>query len=281
MSGPPPPDGAPPPADPWEGAPGDPLTAWVGSAAVPPSDRERELRRRFVDETLDLPLAERPGPAVPVTAVPVTAVPVPYRPPPVYNPPPPAPPAPPARRRKWPWVLLIMAMLCTGCCGGCALWVRPFLQQYPATASTTATVTGLTIVDDKAATRTAQALLKRIGTEQIDEQRFTIVYADANNAQRKIMLAGTTRFVGDPAKDLDAALDRLTPDLALTNRRQVAPGPLGGQQRCGTGKLDGRVVSVCAWADHGSVAVAAFLARDVDASSVMLQAIRAAVIQRG
>lgn len=237
---------------------------WVGSASVP----------RY-EETLDLPVHERVPPAPPE----IRYVPVPvYGPPPRY--------APPQvimkrRRRKWPWVLGFFALLCLGCCGGCVAWARPYYEQYPATAVTTAAVTGLKIVDDTAATRTGERLRGAVESSQLDEARFIIVYADQTNRQSRVTVFGTTRFVTDPKKDLDAALGKLTDDLQLNGVREVDAGPLGGEQRCGTGKLDGKAVALCAWADHGSLGVALFAGRSVEASHDRLQDIRNAVIQRG
>ena len=118
-------------------------------------------------------------------------------------------------------------------------------------------------------------------SSQLDEARFIIVYADQTNRQSRVTVFGTTRFVTDPKKDLDAALGKLTDDLQLNGVREVDAGPLGGEQRCGTGKLDGKAVALCAWADHGSLGVALFAGRSVEASHDRLQDIRNAVIQRG
>jgi hypothetical protein len=246
-------------------------TKWIGSSRVPDSDNERERRRRFADETLDLPIAEQPEPEVRYVPVPVH-----YPPPPGY----PYQPRPP-KRRKWPWVLLIMTILCVGCCGGCAAWVQPYFQQYPASATPTATVTGLTVVSDQTLTAEGNRLRgESVESEQFGEGRFTVVYADAGDRQRRVLLFGATRFIQNSGKDLDAALDRLGASVALANRREVDPGALRGEQRCGTGRFRNAPVAVCAWADHGSIGIALFTGRDVDASGLLLHQIRSAVISR-
>jgi len=254
--------------------PDDP-TRWIGSSPVPESDKERERRRRFADETLDLPTAE-PEPEVRYVPVPVPV----HYPPPQYQQPM-YPHGRPPKRRKWPWVLLIMAMLCLGCCGGCAAWVQPYFQQYPASATVTATVTGLTVVNDPALTTEANRLRREsVETEQFGEGRFTVVYGDAGDRQRRVVLFGATRFIQNSGKDLDAALDRLGPSVALANRREVDPGAMRGEQRCGTGRFRNTAVAVCGWADHGSIGIALFTGRDVDASALLLHQIRSATIQR-
>jgi hypothetical protein len=272
---------------------------WVGSAGVP-SERKRRLG---TDDTLDLPIDERvppPPPEIRYVPVPVPVHPPTHPPrglppgghpprghhPPRGYPPPagygPQPPLPQyrRRRRKWPWVFLFFALLCLGCCGGTYTWARPFYDQYPATASTTAAVAGLTIVDDASAERTADRLRKAIDTDQLDEDRFTVVYADQRNKQSRVTVFGTTRFITDPKKDLDAGLGKLADDLRISGLRELDAGTLGGEQRCGTGKLDGKTITLCAWSDHGSIGVALFTNRSVEASSPLLHDIRAAIISR-
>jgi hypothetical protein len=223
-------------------------TKWIGAAPVP----------RKLPDTLDLP-AEEPV----------------YEPRVAYR-----PPAPPRRRRKWPWVFAFFALCCLGVCGGCVAYVKPFYDQYPATAATGATVTGLTVVHESASTGTARRLSERIGTGQLDESRFSVVYAEAGNSRKRATVFGGTRFVVDPPKDLGTSFDKLRGELALNGVQDVDPGPLGGVQRCGTGRLDGRTVAVCAWADHGSLGVGLFTGRSVADSAPLLQAIRAAIIRR-
>ena len=246
---------------------------WIGSAALP-------VRR--LDDTLDLPIDERVPPPPEIRYVPVPVYPPRYGPPPPvrYAPPPPryAPPQYRKRHRKWPWVLLTMALLCGGCCGGAFLWSKSIYDQYPATAVTDAAVAGLTSVEDASADKIVDRLRGTIDTEQIDEARFSVVYRDTS--RRRVTVFGTTRLVSDPKKAIDASMTQLTGQLQLTDVHKVDAGPLGGQERCGSGRLDGRSVAVCAWADHGSMGVGLFAGRSVEGSAPTLQEIRAAIIQR-
>lgn len=246
---------------------------WIGTAALP---------ARRLDDTLDLPIEERVPPPPEIRYVPVPVYPPRYGPPPRNGPPPRVPPhIPPQyrrKRRKWPWVLLTMALLCGGCCGGAFLWSKQIYDQYPASAATDATVAGLTAVEDATAAQVVSRLRGSIDTEQIDEARFSVVYRDTN--KRRVTVFGTTRLVADPKKAIDASMTRLTDELQLTDVHKVDAGPLGGQERCGTGRLDGRSISMCAWADHGSMGVGLFAGRSIEASSPMLQEIRGSIIQR-
>jgi hypothetical protein len=238
----------------------DRTTKWIGAAPVP----ER------LPDTLDLPaheqVYERPRYAPPPS-------------PPRYAPPPYA--LPRRRRRKWPWVFAFFVVCCVGACLGVFAYVKPFYDEYPSTATTTATVTGLTPVRDTALADAARRLSKTIDTGQIDESTFSVVYAESGNSRKRAVVFGSTRFVADPPKDLGTSLDKLRGDLELTGVRDVDAGVLGGVQRCGTGQLDGRGVAVCGWADHGVVGVGLFTNRSVTDSATLLQTIRGAIIRRG
>ena len=250
---------------------------WVGSASVPQGDPNR--RRRQFEDTLDLPVVQEPAAPPQIRYVPV---PVPGPPPPhgAYPPAGYQPPRYRRRRRKWPWVMLLLAALCLGCCGGAVAWAKPYWDQYPATAVPGATVPGLTKIEDSTAKRNADRLRKSIDSDHLDEADFTAVYQDVDNRQQRVTVFGATRFIVDPERDLDASLRKLTADLQLKDVREVDEGPFGGHQRCGTGRLAEQAISVCAWADHGSIAVALFTRRTLEESGPMLHNIRGSLIQR-
>jgi hypothetical protein len=251
-------------------------TRWIGAAPVPEGEGKR--RRRLRDDTLDLPAEERAALEAPeIRYAPPR---VEYAPPPRYGPPV-GYREPRRRRRKWPWVFAFLALCCVGGCLGAFAYVKPFYDQYPATATTTATVTGLTVVPDTALSSAARRLSKTIDTGQLDEATFSVVYAESGNSRHRVAVFGSTRFVADPPKDLTDTFGKLGGDLALSGVRDVDAGPLGGVQRCGTGRLDGRGVAVCGWVDHGSVGVGVFTNLSVTDSVPLLQTIRAAIIRRG
>ncbi|WP_432979161.1 hypothetical protein [Dactylosporangium sp. CA-233914] len=60
----------------------------------------------------------------------------------------------------------------------------------------------------------------------------------------------------------------------------VDAGPLGGTMRCGTTKVDDSDLSVCGWADNGSLGVALFSGRNVADSAKSLLELRSAVEHR-
>lgn len=191
----------------------------------------------------------------------------------------PRPPAPRRRRRRWPWWLLFWFLLAATCCGGVTLWGKPFIDEYPASIAAEADVPGLSRSKDDGRQKTADALLGKVESEQWDEASYAVLYTDSR--QRGATLLATSRFVWDPEKDLTARFATLTGDLKITGDAEVDAGTLGGYKRCGAGTLAGRSVSVCGWADHGSLAVGIFGNRSVDESSALLDTIRGAVLKRG
>jgi hypothetical protein len=246
---------------------------WSGSAPIPPVDPydgplDPYDRGLVEDRTLDMPPEELPR----------------ARPPAVWTPPPGwAPPGwvpPPGwvrvRRRRWPWVLLVITMLTVGCCCACPAYLaRPFFDQYPASVSLPAEAAGLVRLDDADSRQVAQDLRRRVRSEYwfVDDV-FAGVYRSPG--QDPITLAGATRFILDPAGDLESGLGKLS-KLAVTDVRAAGAGPLGGELSCGNAG-SGKVV--CGWADHGSIGVGVFPGRSTTESAQLLRDLRAAIVTR-
>ncbi|MFI5916613.1 hypothetical protein [Dactylosporangium sp. NPDC051541] len=294
----------PPDESPTQRQPASPT--WVGSAKVPPGGSRR---RRNWEDTLDVPepietrsqprTRELPAvpeaPPLPPPAPPrrekrekppkiqyVPVVPPGYGPlPPGYRPGPfPPPPQYRRRRRKWPWVMLFLLVLCAGCCGGSYAWARPWWVQYPASVNVDAGVTGLTKLNDAATKKTAEQLQTALTSDHLDEDGFTVAYQDTADGRAKIVVFGATRFITDPARDLDASLRKLGAKIPVSNVREVDPGVFGGEKRCATSRFEGKAATVCGWADHGVIAIAVFAGKSTDAASDAMQNIRASIVNR-
>jgi hypothetical protein len=261
---------------------------WVGSASVPPGGSRR---RRQWEDTLDLPAAPRTVPLPPEPAAPpppqIRYVPVPQYgpPPPGYRPPPPgyAPPPPPGyrrRKRRWPWVMLLLFALCAGCCGGSYAWARPYWVQYPASVQVDATVPGLTRTNDAGAKKAATDLQKALTSDHLDESGFTVTYTDASNKSLRVLVAGATRFITDPTRDLEASVRKLPPALQVGTVRDIDPGTFGGEQRCAAARFDGRSATVCGWADHGVIALAVFPGKSLEQAAALTHNIRGSIVRR-
>jgi hypothetical protein len=177
--------------------------------------------------------------------------------------------------------MLFLIALCAGCCGGSYAWARPYWVQYPASVNTTATVPGLTRIDDASAKNSAEQLQKSLTSDHLDESGFTVAYQDASNKQQRVLVFGATRFITNPTRDLEASIHKLGTKIQVSDVREIDPGVFGGEQRCAAARLDGRSATLCGWSDHGVIAIAVFQGKQLEAASLAMQNIRGSIIQRG
>lgn len=94
--------------------------------------------------------------------------------------------------------------------------------------------------------------------ELLDGEPTSAVAAAYTTAdeQYSALVGGVSGKITDPK----ATLDRLFATLPrLSGVKPTRPGPMGGDARCGKGETQGVNVEVCAWADHHSVGMVAFL----------------------
>jgi hypothetical protein len=183
--------------------------------------------------------------------------------------------------QRWPWLVLTLVLQALLCGGALFAVNSPYADQYPSSVEVNSQVPGLIRVSDPARQQLAQRLLAKLQSDSLDEQGFVALYADAANRQRQVTLFGTTRLISSPSRDLDNTMQQLVGDLQLAEVRAFEPGPMGGDQRCAQGRLDGRAITVCGWADHGSLAIGMFTGRTDVEGAAMLQTVRARVLRRG
>jgi hypothetical protein len=197
--------------------------------------------------------------------------------PPGWRPPPGYVAVPVRRRRKWPWFLLL-SVLC--CCGVPGYFAQPFWEQYPASATTPATIADLSLRQDAASERTADRLRAATRVEYaFAESTFAAVYGDGRG--KRVTVFGATGLRFDPDGDVTHEIARLTDRYGLTEIRAVAADRRGEQRRCGVGDDDGNGVVVCSWADHGSVGSGVFTRLNVEDSSRLLSQVRDSILTRG
>ncbi len=131
------------------------------------------------------------------------------------------------------------------------------------------------------ATETAEYLRDAIDTEVNLSDSVGAVYWDGTNQDRSILFAGGGVRLWAPASGLDDAFKVITDDTGgVRDVRTVPAGPLGGVMHCGTTKTDQGDISVCGWADHGSLAVALFPNRGIGESAKLMLDMRTAMERR-
>lgn len=191
-------------------------------------------------------------------------------------------PESPARRRRTVMLAATAVALVAGlgvtAMYGPAAW--RMYQQKDATLSTPEAVAGLRLDDSQRARDTADYLQTALAAAVPVSDTVGAVYTDDEAPTRSIIFIGGTAVLRAPEKDLDRAL-QLPADAAnkVEDVRSMPAGELGGVLRCGR-TTGADALTVCGWADHGSLAIAMFPGRSLEESARLLLAIRAAVQHR-
>jgi hypothetical protein len=194
----------------------------------------------------------------------------------------PAPAAASPRRRRTRLIVL-GSLAAAGLVGvaflGTASW--RILQQKDAKLDTPAEVAGLRLDESERAKTTADYLRTAIGARIDLDESMGVVYADPTSADRSVLLFGGTTLLWSPEKDLDSLFDLLADDTgAVTGLHEVPAGDLDGVMKCGDSTAPEGDLTVCGWADHGSVVIAMFPGRAQDESAKLLREIRGTIKTR-
>ncbi|MCY1141669.1 hypothetical protein OWR29_27040 [Actinoplanes sp. Pm04-4] len=127
--------------------------------------------------------------------------------------------------------------------------------------------------------RTADYLRTALAAEVDLDHTYGAVYNESPD-KNVLFLAGTG-LIWTPGKDLDAAMNLISDDEgAVTNLKDVDAGPLDGTMRCGITKSADGDLTVCGWADHGSLALAMFNNRTPEDAAPLMLALRNATETR-
>jgi hypothetical protein len=156
------------------------------------------------------------------------------------------------------------------------------LTQKDAVLATPPQAAGLTL-DTTAPATSAADDLKSVFTAGFGVTSSVAgVYGDPNSATRSVLFVGGTGFLAKPDRELTHLFSLLDDQAGqVTGVRDVDPGPLDGTMRCGTVTTgDDGPMTVCGWADYGSLAMAMFPERSIDESARLMRDLRAAVQHR-
>jgi len=155
------------------------------------------------------------------------------------------------------------------------------LTQKDAVLTIPAEAAGLTL-DTTDRARSAADDLKSIFTAGFSVKTSVAgVYGDPNSATRSVLFVGGTGFLANPARELTQLFSLLDDQAGrVTGVRDVDPGPLDGTMRCGTVTSDDGPMTVCGWADYGSLAMAMLPERNLDESAILMRDLRTAIQHR-
>ncbi|GAB3159346.1 hypothetical protein GCM10027290_64070 [Micromonospora sonneratiae] len=183
---------------------------------------------------------------------------------------------PVSRRRR----ILLGTALLVGLIGAAGIGTAGWrvASQKDASLDIPPQVAGLVLDNSEHARGTADYLRNGFIADIEVDQSIGAVYTDPNDPDRTVLLFGGTTLLWRPERDLDSLFELLTDDAgAVTGLHKVPEGKLGGVMKCGTTATEDGNLTVCGWADHGSVALAMFAGRDVDQSAELLRKIRESI----
>lgn len=126
---------------------------------------------------------------------------------------------------------------------------------------------------------TADYLRTALAAEVDLDHTYGAVYKEAPD-KNVLFLAGTG-LIWTPGQDLDAAMNLISDEEgAVTDLKDVDAGPLDGTMKCGVTKSADGDLTVCGWADHGSLALAMFNNRTPEEAAPLMLALRNATQTR-
>jgi len=183
----------------------------------------------------------------------------------------------PARSGRRALVAVLVVLLGLPLAG--LVLAAPILREYPATLSHPDAAAGMTRLTDPAHVQAADRIRAHIAAGvRLDDLTVDVYAADTDPGRPVLVAAGTHLFL-NPGGQLDAAFRTFaTTQYPVTDSARVYPGFLGGAARCGTDVA--LAMTVCAWADHGSVGFVYAYDRDVEDTADLMREMRAELVHR-
>ena len=188
-------------------------------------------------------------------------------------------PAPTSRTK----VIVLSALLAAGLAGAAVIGNTAWRisSQKDASLVAPAEVATLRVDDSDSGRETAEYLTTALAAEVDLDQTVGAVYTDSGSSDRGVLFFGGTALIWTPESDLDTAFELISDDQgAVTGLHDVEAGALGGTMKCGTTKSEDDAITVCGWADHGSLALAMFPNRPEADSARLLLDLRSAAQTR-
>ncbi|GAA1562455.1 hypothetical protein GCM10009827_099930 [Dactylosporangium maewongense] len=193
------------------------------------------------------------------------------------------PPPPPPRRGKGLKITLgILGALFLICAVGCGVFLYPIIDASGTTVTAPETLPGglkketsdemQTIVDQM-----ERDLRNDVG--DVDEVAAGIY--STGDPQKLVVIVAATSTVVFPDDEIEDAFKGFnSTGGSLGGQTSYPAGDLGGTVKCASGTEDELPMTLCAWADHGSVGIGVFIGRDLGEASDLFLQIRPAVESR-
>ncbi|MFG3704886.1 hypothetical protein ACGF7U_09180 [Micromonospora sp. NPDC047670] len=130
--------------------------------------------------------------------------------------------------------------------------------------------------------KSTEPTLRKLADDMVRDLRSSVpqatgvvgaFYGSADERDMVMVVAAST-FVLNPTGELDDAVKEISGELSVKRLTSIAPGPNGGEAKCGDGESAGVPLGVCAWADHGSVGIIVMFFSSSAAAAAEFVAIR-------
>jgi hypothetical protein len=193
------------------------------------------------------------------------------------------PPPPPRRGKGLKITLAVLGVLFLVCAIGCGVFL------YPVISANGTTVTAPPTLPGGLNKETSDEMQKIVDQMEADlrndvgdvDQVAAGIYSDGD-PQKLVVLVAATSTVFFPDSEIEDAFKGFnsTSSSSVAGQTSYPAGDLGGTVKCGSGKEDDLPMTLCAWADHGSVGIAIFIGRDLKEAADLFLQIRPAVESR-
>ncbi|MBU2669701.1 hypothetical protein KOI35_39955 [Actinoplanes bogorensis] len=177
--------------------------------------------------------------------------------------------------------VLIVVVLLIAAAGVATLGVTSWriIAQKDATMSVPQRIGNLVVDGSENGVTTADYLQTALAAEVELDHTVGAVYQEAG--EKDVLFLGGTGLIWTPSRDLDSAMTLISDkEGSVTNLHEVDPGPLAGVMKCGITKTPDGDLTVCGWADHGSLALAMFNNRTEAEAAPLMRDIRNAAEKR-
>ena len=144
-------------------------------------------------------------------------------------------------------------------------------SQRNTTLSAPPTIGSLKLDSSQNAAATAEYLQGALSAEISMDKTVGGVYS--RDGGKNVLFFGGTTLLWSPEKDLENSFDLIADEEgAVTGLHDVDAGEFGGVMKCGATHSEGTELTVCGWADHGSLALAMFPEQaESEAAPLMLE----------
>ncbi|GAA1607138.1 hypothetical protein [Actinoplanes couchii] len=191
----------------------------------------------------------------------------------------PAPAASPQSRKARTIVLSSLLAVALAGAGTVGWFGWKVNSQRHTTLSTPSAIGALTLDDSEEATATADYLQTALSAEITMDKAVGAVYKATDG--KSVLFFGGTTLLWSPESDLDSAFTLVNDDQSkVADLKEVEAGDFGGTMKCGVVKSADGDLSVCGWADHGSLALAMFADRPETEAAPLMRELRSAIQTR-